>query len=444
MRTRLTLWLLVVPVVAWALFGFLGERLSSSLTARFGPRIVASGDGKFTEPQPFVKRRLKEFAELVTGASLLILAHRRVAAVALQRLPTPARWIAQGWSAFICLNIFAALAAHTVLFWTLLYTGKIHINNYTQYRIKQGLLEEAEAPSQALLMGASQTRAQIDARVLNKRLGRKIWTTELHFPGSSVYDMVLCLERLPKVRLEYIITYFSEGNIYGGHDNQRVMYFFGIRDLAAYWTLGPGKPGFDRNFVSGLMKDIFPLYRVWGPFVDRAQFWQTQNLKQEQYNASLENDLVERAQRAAKSYSMGPESRFQKRAFTTFAKMCRERGCRLVVCCGQSNPILDRALDPALRRDMMAFLHEQARQDTNIILLEESQLPRQVEGDYEDLTHVNEAARARFSQYLAEALEKLTRANSRPAVGTSASGHNNLKNSLPLVDDWQAFVGHAF
>ena len=412
MRTKLTLLLLVAPIIAWALFGFFGERAASSLSARFGPRIVASGDGKFTNPQPFVKRRLKEFAVLIMGASLLILVHQALAAVAVRRLQTPARWIAQGWSAFICLNIFAALAAHTVLFWSLLYTGKVHINNYTQYRIKQGLLEEAEAPGQALLMGASQTRAQIDAKVLNKRLGRKIWTTELHFPGSSVYDMVLCLERLPKVRLDYIITYFSEGNIYGAHDSQRVMYFFGVRDLAAYCTLGPGKPRFDPNLVSGLMRDIFPLYRVWGSLIDRLQFWQTQNLKQDQYNASLESDLVERAQHAAKSFSLGPESGFQKRAFATFAKMCRERGCRLVVCCGQSNPILDRVLDPGLRPDMMAFLHEQARQDPNVILLEESQLPRQIEGDYTDLTHVNEAARERFSQYIAEVMEKLTRTNS--------------------------------
>ena len=61
---------------------------------------------------------------------------------------------------------------------------------------------------------------------------------------------------------------------------------------------------------------------------------------------------------------------------------------------------------------MMAFFHEQARQDPNIILLEESQLPRQLEGDYTDLTHANEAARERFSQYIAEVMEKLTRTNS--------------------------------
>jgi hypothetical protein len=408
MRTRLTLWLIVAPVIAWALFGFLGDRLSSSLAARFGARILASGDGKFTNVQPFVKRRLKECAVLVTSACLLILVQRRLAALASRRLQTPGRWIAQAWSAFICLNVFASLAAHTVLFWCVLFTGKERVNNFTQYRIKQGLMEESEAPSQAVLMGASQTRAQIDAKALNERLGRRIWTTELHFPGSSLYDMVLCLERLPKVRLDYVITYLSEGNFYGGSGSEREIYFFGIRDLAAYWSLGPGKPAFDRYLICGLMGDIFPLYRVWEPLVARAQVWQTQDPNQARYDASLENNLAERAQRAARGYALGPECGFQKRAFAAFATMCRERRCRLVVCCGQFNPILERALNPALRPDMMAFLREQAGKDSNIVLLEESQLPRQTESDYDDLTHVNLAARARFSQYIADMLESLT------------------------------------
>jgi hypothetical protein len=333
--------------------------------------------------------------------------HRKLATFALRRLPTPARWIAQAWSAFICLNVFAGVAAHTVLFWAFLFTGKDHTLNYTQYRIKEGLLEEAPAPSQALLMGASQTRTQIDAKLLNDRLGQKVWTTELHFPGSTPYDMTLCLEHLPKVRVDFIIIYASEGIFYVRQDNERLMYFFGFRDLPAYLTLGPGKPPFDRFEVCGLMGDIFPLYRVWDSLAARARGWETQNRDQARYDASLENNLADRAQRAAKSMGFGPECTFHKESFAAFAKMCRERGCRLIVCCGQLNPLLERDLDPALRPDMMAFLHEQAARDSNIILLEASQMPTQLESDYEDLTHVNDAARARFSQYMAGVMEKL-------------------------------------
>jgi hypothetical protein len=407
MRARVTILLVVVPVVLWALFGFLGDRMSTRVSSRFGSRILTASDGKFTDPRPFVKRRLKESAELATVACMLILAQLAFVSSALRRLQPPTRWMVQGWSAFICLNIFAAFAAQTALFWCLLYTGKNHINNYTQFHIKQELLKESEVPGQAVLMGSSQTRAQIDAKAVNDRLGQRIWTTELHFPGSAPYDMVLCLERLPKVRVDCIITYVSEGMFYTRNPDERLMYFFGVRDLLAYATAGPGKPACDRYLICGLLGDVFPLYNVWEPLTDRLRDWKTANLKQQQYDAALDTNLVSRAQRAAKDMSFSPEVDFQKKSFATFARLCRERGCRLVICCGQLNPILSRTLDPALHTDMMNYLHQLAAQDPNIVLLEQSQMPPQVESDYEDLTHVNLEARARFSQYIADVLEKL-------------------------------------
>ncbi len=139
-----------------------------------------------------------------------------------------------------------------------------------------------------------------------------------------------------------------------------------------------------------------------------------QKKQQAQYDASLETSLEERARRIARDYK-GADSSFQKRAFEVLAQKSRERGSRLVICAGQCNPILERALNPAVRRDIMDFLHEQAAKDPNIILLEESQMPRQVESDYEDLTHVNTAARERFSQYLSGVLEMAAQTN-MPAI----------------------------
>jgi len=78
-----------------------------------------------------------------------------------------------------------------------------------------------------------------------------------------------------------------------------------------------------------------------------------------------------------------------------------------VLCCGQLNPVLGRALDPALRPDMLAYLHDLAGRDPNIILLEESQLPVQTENDYMDLTHVDEANQVRFTGYMQTVLQKL-------------------------------------
>ncbi len=58
---------------------------------------------------------------------------------------------------------------------------------------------------------------------------------------------------------------------------------------------------------------------------------------------------------------------------------------------------------------MLAFLRNQAAHDANIVLLDESDLPKQTEADYDDLTHVNEAAQIRFTEFIAGVMEKLLR-----------------------------------
>ncbi len=406
MRARLTALLILLPLCAWIGYGFMGGRVASGLAARYGARLLAKGDGKFNDPRMFVQTGLKDAALLLTAACLVLLVYREIAALAARRAPAPGRWVVQGWCAFVCLNLFAAVAARTPLFWCVLYTGKDNIENYTQWHIKETLMSANPAPSQAILLGSSQTRAQIDAKALNDRLGRRIWTTELHFPGCCIYDTILCLERVSDPRVRYVIIYLSSPCFYTPKDDDHLMYFFGFRDLPTYWSLGPKRPSFDQHAVSGLLGDLFPLFRIWEPLMARLRPPKTQNAEQAAYDATLENNLADRAQRVAKGFEH-VDSSFDKKAFGILADMCRRRGCRLILCCGQLNPILERSLNPSVRRDMVDFLHQQAAADTNIVLLDESQLPVQTESDYEDLTHVNLAARARFSQFMAGELAKL-------------------------------------
>jgi hypothetical protein len=321
------------------------------------------------------------------------------------------QWILQSLFAFAALNIFVVIAGHTVLFWCLLFSGTGQTHNYTQYRIKQELMTETAAPSQAVLLGSSQTRAQIDEGILNSHLGSTLWTTELHFPGDHPYDMILSLKRLPAVKLDYVICYLSEQYFYTGADSDGIMFFFGFEDLAEYRRLRPGPGGLgDKSFL-GLLGDAVPLFKYREPIADRLFGFRTANIGQEKYDQALTASLADRAKIAASHFHLGPDSDFQKRAFLEFARQCREKGCRLVVCCGQLNPILENALDPAFRRDLLGFLHDCAARDTNIVLLDEHRLPPQTEADYDDLTHANAAAQARFSEYIAGVLGTLAQQN---------------------------------
>ncbi len=209
-RGKLTLLLIALPLFAWALFEIFGGRLASVASVKYGEKILAKGDGKFHGSRKlFIKGLLEDATVLLTASCLLLLAYRIAAAVAERRLQAPALWVAKGSSAFVCLNVLVAVASHTALFWCLLYTGKADVQNFTQWHIKEALMEEASEPSLAVLLGNSQTHVQLDSKILNQRVGGKIWTTELHFPGSSIYDSMLALERVRSGRLKYVITYLS-------------------------------------------------------------------------------------------------------------------------------------------------------------------------------------------------------------------------------------------
>jgi hypothetical protein len=417
MRARLVVLLLGLPLVAWMLFAFLGTTLSSHVSSKFGAQILALGDGKFDNAQRFVEKRMEDAVIVLTTACVLILACRFVMELSARRFRPPVRWVIQGWAAFVCLNVLVAVASQTALFWCALYSGKDNVQNYTQWRIKETLMRENEAPSRAVLLGSSQVRTQMDSKALNARLGNDIWTTELHFPGSTPFDMVLCLEHLPKSRLKYVITYVSEPNFYSQGDNGRLMYFFGISDLPAYWRLEPWRPAADTFLVSGILGDVFPLYQIWESVQARAQSLLRRPVdeKQKNYDASLEKDLSQRAHRIGKTFAIGPFSESQKNAFSLFATKCKTLGARLIVCDGQVNPVLAHSMDPSLREDMNGFLRTLAATDPNILLLTESEMPAQTESDYEDLTHVNLRARARFSQFMADVLEPLDKSRARMA-----------------------------
>jgi hypothetical protein len=227
--------------------------------------------------------------------------------------------------------------------------------------------------------------------------------------------MLLSLEGLPPVHVRYIICYITEGYFFVNPHSDGIMFFLNFRDLPEFYALGGRSIHPGHNFAYGLLGNALPLFRFRDPLLCRILGYSMMNLNQEQWNQSLATDLASRARTAAADYHIGPDAAFQKRAFGAFALKCRQRHAKLIVCCGHNNPILDRAIDPSLHADMLAFLRAQAAKDTNILLLEEAQMPLQTEKDYDDLSHVSTAAQVQFSQYMAGVLENLMQARQSAA-----------------------------
>ena len=154
------------------------------------------------------------------------------------------------------------------------------------------------------------------------------------------------------------------------------------------------------NIFSGGVGSIVQLFRLRDVFAQRIYGPATGQLKQSEYNASLETSLADRARHTAGNYRLDDETRFQERAFEDFIRRCQASKERVVILRGQMNPLFENALNPEIRARMISFLRDLAKRYSNMTLIED--LPPQSANDYEDLTHVTKTTQERFTSYLAE------------------------------------------
>src|SRR4051812_41634418 len=141
------------------------------IAARLETLLLKIGKGKISNLPLFITERFQELAAL----SILTLALLAIC-VFFWKWISGARhsWLYCATCIFAAVNLWLAAAMHTCLFWGSLYTGSA-TSNFTQFQFKKLLLTENKVPRQFVLLGSSQTQAQLDENVLNRRLSKKIW-----------------------------------------------------------------------------------------------------------------------------------------------------------------------------------------------------------------------------------------------------------------------------
>lgn len=398
---------LVIAVVTWLAYFLLAHPVAGRIASKWGPQIVRAGDGKFADPVVFLERRFFEAAWLTTVAMGLAVAAVYLGKFAARRLPRLWQWITYAVTGFLGLNVWLHCATATCLFWCLFWNGKGATDNLTQFQIKLLLMDENPAPVKIVLAGSSQVFAQIDHRLLNRELGTNAFSAPLYFPGNHGSDFVFLNRQLKRHRADIIVAYLSEMNFFEKGLSEGYSLFFTWRDLPRFLNWGGQAQWSPRIFGYGLLSDTLPLFGLRDPFAQRSLGSRIAQLRQNEYVASLASDLHARAIEAAPRYAKGPQSRFEMRAFETFVAQCFSRQQTVVLCCGQLNPLLEEQIDPALRPQFLGYLHQLAATYKNVILLEARDLPVQAAADYQDLTHVNSAAQSRFTEMIAQVLQRL-------------------------------------
>jgi hypothetical protein len=394
----------ILIAAGWGLYLLGGKTLSHLIASRLGGFVMKLGEGKISSPAEFIERRMFEGAWLATLLLLWAFVHLIVARSRLGRpLGNRWAWITHSLLALLCLNLWLWQADRTVFFWGLMWDGQ-QTQNLARFRIKLILTAEDRFKPRAVLMGSSQTRAQIDEELLNSLLGNKLRTTEMHYPGSKAYDHLLLQPILSPARADYVIVYLSEADFHSGSASEAVPNFFRFRDLPDLIQRGGTRFVPAGGIGYGLLGQVLPIFHLREVLAQRLLGPAMVQIKQQQYNVALKTNLVERGADLAKIYKPNEESRFHQRALEDFLARCRDSNQRVLLLAGQLNPIMSRRIEPETRREMVELLHSLAARFPNVTVVEN--LPEQAESDYADMTHVTKPAQDRFTRFLASWLEQ--------------------------------------
>lgn len=407
MKARRWFWILAsLLTVGWMIYGAAGAAIAEKLGTRFGPALLQLGRNKFNDPVWFLQNRFREALWLAT----LTLAW--VAAQALLARPIRAwirtvlwRWTLHALAGFVFLNLWIAFAMTTAVFWSVLGAGA-GWEDYMRFQFKRIIAAELKAPKRAVLVGSSQTEAQIDENLLNQKLGSRLWSTELHFPSSSAYDLLLIEPQLETIRPDLVICYFSENYLYAGVSSDVPKNFLSFTQFAEARRDGGVDLMSFEQVGYGLFGQMVPVFRCRGVLSQRLLGAAMIKLPQTRFEAGLDADLEIRAEKAAPGFLRDSSvSSVQKQALERFVSRCEAANRRVILLIGDYNPILSRKLNPGLRPDMLGFLEELKARHPFLTLVSPAELPPQSAADYEDLFHVNKEAQRRFTEFLVEYLQ---------------------------------------
>ena len=400
----------IFPIVSgllafcWAIYLSAGNRIASALGGRFEGILQRISKGKISDPVTFLYQRGKEFLLLATVLLLLSLALWWLARF-LRKGAFRQAWLFNGIAGFLALNIFVAVAMNTALFWGAMFTGS-RTANYTQFQFKRVLVPEHPAPFSALLLGSSQTQAQIDENQLNALVGTNLWTTELHFPGSAALDVLLTYESIRRTPADFLLIYLSEGYFFNGLHIETPPFFARLEHIPLYRSFGLGREVCSRPFRYGFFAEIIPLFRAREAITHRVPGPDLGWIGQTTHDTTLKEDLEERADFVATRFRFDSYVDVQKRAFEEFIRRSSNDGCTIILFEGQLNPVLGRKLPSGMREDMKKYLSLVAARYPNVRLVPEAELPPQSPADYVDLTHVTPEGQRRFTLWLVRYLEK--------------------------------------
>jgi hypothetical protein len=324
-----------------------------------------------------------------------------------RRLPRVWHWVPYSVIGFVALNVWIRIAAETCLFWACLWPGKGSPDSLSQFHMKLLLMRENPSPIQVVLAGNSQLYTEIDPRLLNVELAPRVFSTELHSSGNRGFDFLFLDRKLAGQKVDVIVCYLSEVNFFLHELGPSFPLFFGFRNVPEFFRFGGKVQWSPRALGYGLLGDLLPVFRLRDACAQRLIGNRMLYLGVLSDDSGAAAGPKEDVHQRAAQFVKGDQSEFQMAAFEGFVARCAAENRKLLLCCGQVNPLLHAQLDPVLRPQMVDLLRRLAATYPNVRLLDERELPTQTPDEYLDFTHVNRAGQIRFTEAIRPALEKV-------------------------------------
>ncbi len=418
-----------VLLCGWLAFVLAGDKLARLTAASWGSELASLAQGQSEDLARFAQNRMREGLWLLSLMVLWAGVHAGLDGWFRRGLPRDKRWLGHAVAGFVGLNVWVALAANTAGFWLLLGVGRLvpgvatGEEPYRQFQFKRCVAGEVAAPFRIVLVGSSQTHSQIDAAMLNERLGTNgCWATDLHFPGCQATELPLIEPQLARARPHLIVVYLAESALYFSKSARHASRFLTLGQLADRWTrealpyLSPREIGY------GVLGDVLPLFRCRDAVGYRLLGRELMGLQANPRNPAPV-DMRRNAEVRSAAYRVSRESVFKQQAFEEFLARCGRAGSRVLVLPGTESPLLADSVDPEVHLDFARFLAGLADRHPQVVLVPAAALPEQMQADYEpeDLLHANREMRLRFTLKVVEILrELLHEQGGRQGVNTGA------------------------
>ncbi|NBV24872.1 MAG: hypothetical protein EBS05_23505 [Proteobacteria bacterium] len=405
---HLLFWALLL--CGWPGYMLAGEGVALATGEKYGGGMNWSGQGLFTDPARFMQNRALEGLWLVVLLLVWASLHRWLASRLTPRVNLRWRWAVHGGVGFVLLNVWVGCASNTALYWMALGAGAGE-EPYRQFQFKRRLASEVQGRERIVLVGSSQTHAQINARLLNDRLGTNAWSTDLHYPGCKAHDLLLMEPQLTRTHPQWVVYYLTESALYLNANGGLASQFLTLDQLPEAARRGAVQHIHRSELAFGVLGSVLPLFRCRDALGHRFLGSPLMELQRRQLDPAQIADLEGRALRRARQFRVNAASDFQKRALEEFVTRCTRAGCRVLVLTGANSPVLTEKIAPAVHEDLRQYLDGLAARHPQVTVVPASALPVQTASDYFslDLVHANHAMQRRFTLHLAELLEDLLR-----------------------------------